>query len=43
MLLKGDNTPENAVARLLIDNFDNVATSMLLNASVTQVGLSVNQ
>jgi len=43
MLLSGDNTPENAVARLLIDNFDNVATGMLLNASVTQVGLSVNQ
>ena len=31
----GDNTPDNAVARMLIDDFDGEATRSLLNSAVT--------
>jgi hypothetical protein len=40
ILFYGDNTDEITVARMLIDDFDQEATSALLNTAVTQVGVS---
>jgi len=40
-LFQGDDTPENAVARMLIDDFANTATDVLLNTAVNQVGVAM--
>jgi len=41
ILYYGDNTPKNAVARMLIDDFDETASEALLNTAVTQAGVSI--
>lgn len=43
ILYYGDCTPENAIARILIDNFDGRATDALLNTAVTQVGVDIER
>lgn len=42
ILYYGNDTPKNAVARMLIDNFDGKATDALLNTAVTQAGVSIS-
>lgn len=42
ILYYGNNTPKNAVARMLIDDFDGTATEALLNTAVTQAGVSIS-